>query len=232
MEGEKGMETTFVLPALARSVVYRKLPIGVRCRLDRLILLRPKNCATEAAMAKRLRLAEGYGVSTAALRGYVRRFEQYLRPVVASQLTVAVLGALPAAYRRQIADGGQVVLLGKVVQALTDPRPMGSESRSEALSVADLSKLAAVLRAIRPPDASGRAGRGRGRREAGSRRQVGVHDAAGSFGRLGEVVRRLYGLDWPPPSGESQQGRGEAGQADENALAGGATGQSFAPDAS
>ncbi|MBP7935284.1 MAG: hypothetical protein KA354_11610 [Phycisphaerae bacterium] len=211
------MKTISVTPALARSAVHRKVPIRVRCRLDRLILSRPKGCATEEAMARRLKLTERYGVSAAALKRYARQLERCLRPVVASQLTAAMLGCLPAEYRRQITDGGQMLLLSKVMQALTDPQSADNEPPRETLSVADLARLAAVVRAVGSPSTSGyRPGhddsqnRVRGRRDA--------EQTAGNPGELSKAVQLLYGLSWPLPSTGSEQRRSETGKTEEKTL--------------
>ncbi|HOW69266.1 MAG TPA: hypothetical protein PKY77_01595 [Phycisphaerae bacterium] len=170
-------------------------------------------------MTRRLRLTERYGISAAALKRYARQLERCLRPVVAAQLTAAMLGCLPAEYRRQITDGGQMLLLSKVVQALTGPQSADKEPPRETLSVADLARLAAVVRAAGSPSTSGhRPGhddgksRGRGRRDA--------EQASRNPGALSRAVRLLYGLSWPLPSASSEQRRSETGETEEKTLAG------------
>ena len=214
------MENKSVPPGLTRTVVYRKVPIRVRCRLDRLILSRPKGCATEEAITQRLKLTQRYGVSVVALKRYARQLEKVARPLVASQLTAAIVGCLLAEFRRSVADGSQALLLGKVVQTLNDRVAEVSGKPKETLSIADLAKLATVLKAIRPPGArrkdKGTAVKG----ELKGRPNAGAADPDEGLNILTGTLRALFGLQWPLPSGESQQRGGEAGEADKNALAG------------
>lgn len=226
------MQTLSVPPGLARSAVYRKVPIRVRCRLDRLILSRPKGCATEEAMARRLKLTEQYGVSVAALKRYARLLDRVVRPVVASQLTAAIVGCLPPEYRRNVTDGSQVLLLGKVVQALSDQATDGRGVPTQALTVADLAKLATVLRAVRPSEGGGRSNGSLAQGELKGQGSAGLGGPGGDSDILTTAVRTIFGVHWPLPTEESQQRGGQAGKADENALAGWAGGEAPAVDVS
>jgi len=215
------MNTAFVPPGLARSAVYRKVPLGVRCRLDRLILLRPKGCATDEAIAKRLMLTERYGVSVTALKRYARQLEELVRPMVSSQLIAAIMGCLPPEFRRSVTDGSQVLLLGKVVQALNGLDDNGDKMPNRTLSVADLAKLATVLRAIRPPKARlDGGGEMPNAGELDERQGDNPNTLRGDSGVLAATVRTAYGLSWPLPTDESQQGGSEPGEPEQDTLAG------------
>jgi hypothetical protein len=181
------------LPAwLTRSSVYKKVPVAVRGRVDEAILLRPAKCATLEQIAEKFELAGRYGISHSALRSYARKLEQFVRPAVASQLMAGVLGCLPEGYRQRLVAGGQVLLLSRVVQALS------AEGGAE-LSVAELAKLASVLSAVgsrsRSPAAGAKAAPHTRSSSAG---EVDPKPPTGDPAKLAEAVRMLYGLPWPP----------------------------------
>ena len=189
---------------LTRSSVYKKVPVGVRGRLDEAILLRPAECATLDQIAEKFELAERFGISGTALRSYARKLEQYVRPAAASQLMAGVLGCLPEGYQQRLLAGSQVLLLSRVVKSLS------AEGGGE-LSVAELAKLASVLSAMggrsRVPTAHSKSSRPPA---SGSKTIRGMHSstsdegepdlsaATGNPTKLAEAVRMLYGLSWPP----------------------------------
>lgn len=181
--------------ALARSAVCRRLPMNLRTRVDEAILLRPKELPTLEAIAAHFDLAQ-YRISLPALRAYARRLEELARPAAASQLIAGVLGCLPVGYRRRTLAGAQVLLLSRVVQAL-------SCETNPPLSVAELARLGSVLALMaRPHQAS---------RSAGAKRTHFRPPPAAQgemqLSRIQDVVRRVYGLSLPVASQES--GRGE-----------------------
>lgn len=161
---------------LARSTVYQRVPAAVRARLDRAILLPAEKGGSVQEVCRELQLEQEYGISPTALRGYVRRLEALARPIVGAQVLAAVLGCLPAAYRRKVVDGSQTLLVSRVVQALM--------CEKNGLSVGEMARLASIL---------GPSSRGRGaaRRVAGGKRGPGDESDPG---RLPESVRLLYGL--------------------------------------
>ncbi len=182
---------------LTRSKVYKRLPVGVRSHVDAAILLRPADAPTVEAIAAKYKIAERFDISITALRRYARKLEQFVRPTVTSQLMAGVLGCLPKSYRRTLVAGGEVLLLSRVVKALT-----AEEKGKPALGVADLAKLASVLSAVgRRTQAVRsqklRAGRGE---KADTNPDAGALNSAS----LAEVVRELYGLSWPPPTSASR----------------------------
>jgi hypothetical protein len=176
---------------LARSSVYKRVPAGVRWRLDQVILTRPEDCATLEAIAERFDLQSRFGVSDQTLRSYASRLEAYARPVVASQLMAAVLGCLPEGYRRQLMAGNQVLLLSRVANALT-------AEESVALTVPDLARLTSALSALAGRMTPASRGRPESTRKASTAEQaapaVGPAEAPA---QLAEAVRMIYGLSWP-----------------------------------
>lgn len=184
-------EASWRLPLrLARSTVYRRLPAAVRARLDAAILLQPADCPTLAEVFRKFELRQRYGISPAALRSYAVMIEQLVRPLMASHILAGVLGCLPRAYRQQLLAGGRVILLSKVLRAL-------SAAADTSLSVAELARLASVLGAM-----AGRSTRPRTAISKKPARQIddSVVPSASpevNFERLAEAVRAVYGLDWP-----------------------------------
>ena len=191
---------------LTRSSVYKKVPDAVRGRLDEAILLRPAKCVTLEQIADKFELADRYGISGSVLRSYACKLEQFVRPAAASQLMAGVLGCLPEEYRQRLVAGGQVLLLSRVVQALS------AEGGAE-LSVAELAKLASVLSAVggrtRLPAARAKVSSKARTSLAGESTQEpasGEPDPKPSIGdsaKLAEAVRMLYGLPWPPDESKS-----------------------------
>lgn len=182
---------------LARSVVYRKVPPALRARIDRAILMPSEGDASVGQVAGELKLAERYGITEAALQTYVEKVETLMRPAVRSQIMAAVLSCLPREYRRRLFEGSQVLMVSRVLGALTNP--------DSGLSVAEMAKLAAILHTM----SGGRAARAHARMvrrggspasESGSSGDAGgSHDAS----RLPESIRLLYGLPWPPEGASS-----------------------------
>ncbi|HOJ56732.1 MAG TPA: hypothetical protein PK184_13015 [Phycisphaerae bacterium] len=174
--------------ALARSMVYRRLPMGLRSRLDSAILLRPKKLQTLEAIAAHFELSS-YGISPAALRSYARRLEELVRPAATSQMLAAVFGCLPAGYRRRLLDGTQVVLLSRVIQAL-------SAEPAQPLTIAEMVRLGTVLSAIarttERPQGPG-AKRSRSTRPAADQEMM-------QPAKIKELVRSIYGLSLSVPS--------------------------------
>jgi len=177
---------------LTRSSIYKKVPVAVRGRLDEAILLRPAKCATLEQIAEKFELSQRYGLSHSSLRSYARKLEKFVRPAAASQLMAGVLGCLPEGYRRRLVAGGQVLLLSRVVQALS------AEGGAE-LSVAELAKLASVLSAVgsRSRLTADRAKAAHKDRPLPTG-ESGPKSPAGDPVKLAEAVRMLYGLPWPP----------------------------------
>ena len=88
-----------------------------------------------------------------------------------------------------------MLLLSRVIQALT-------ADDAKALPVADLAKLASILKAV-----SGQAVRGRRRRSrsrTSSSGEVGSRGTTAEPAKVAEAVRMVYGLPWPPMS-EAEQ---------------------------
>ena len=172
---------------LTTSPVYRRVPVSVRTKLDADILLRPPDCQSIRSIYGRHELKERYGVSFHALRTYADRLERFVRPAMTSQVMAGVLGCLPARYRRQLVAGSEVMLVSRVVQALSD------EGSAGALSVADLARLAAVLEklAVRGKPSGARKSRRDSRNVLTG--DTSIHDAT----QLAQAVRAIYGLSWP-----------------------------------
>lgn len=172
---------------MARSTIYQKLPPGERARLDRALLLPDSTPTSLDALAAEFKLAERYGISTATLKTYAGKLEQLVRPVVTSQVLAGVLGCLPAAYRRKLIQGSEVILVSKVLEALN--------SQQSQLSVPELTKMASILSAL--------ARRRSTPHRAGPRPRLA--DASADTPspspteptRLAESIRLLYGLPWP-----------------------------------
>lgn len=190
----KENEGVAVRPALARTSLYRRVPTSIRRQVDRALLLRPEACATLDAVAARFKLGERFGVTREALRTYARRLEGLVEPVIAGNLVAAILGCLPESYRRRLADGGRILLLSRVVQALTQGQAK--------LAPADLAKLAGLVAAVDGkttirPEKSKAYKPGKALAQRSRRQQPTLADAR----NLAEAVHMIYGLDWPAGSG-------------------------------
>jgi hypothetical protein len=174
---------------LARSRVYRRLPAPLRSQVDSAILLRPQNLPTLEAIAARFELSR-YGISAAALRSYARRLEQLARPAAAGQILAMVFGCLPDSYRRRLLAGAQVVLLSRVIQAL-------STEEAQPLSVAEMTRLGSLLAALaRSPQVRDLA-RARPQRR---RKPLPAGQEEIQPGKIAELVRNVYGLSLPAPA--------------------------------
>ena len=197
---------------LVRSMVYRKVPVAVRSRLDKVILLRPAGLTTIEAIAEHFRLAGRYGISLASLRSYARKLEAFVRPIITAQLAAGILGCLPSTYRHQILAGSQVLLLSRVIQALS------ADDEQHALSVSDLARLASLLKALAGRHVS--LGVGRKLSPPDHPRRCGDPSPRNEKARSGlaEAVHALYGLTWPPADPNSQQGGGQAGASQQHGL--------------
>ena len=193
---------------LTRTQVYRRVPQPQRGRLDAAILLRPPNCSTLKAIARRFDLQNQYGLKYASLKIYARRLEEFVRPAMTAQVMAGILGCLPERHRRQVFDGSQILLVSKVLNLLDDT---GGDA---SLSVAELAKLAAVLASA--------AGKGRGRDGSSNNNQLPLNDdpaattgdrpAPPDASRLSAAVRMVYGLGIAekPPAQEEDNGTTDA----------------------
>ncbi|UCD30589.1 MAG: hypothetical protein JSV03_09020 [Planctomycetota bacterium] len=175
---------------LARSNVYKRVPSRVRSQLDEAIVLRPDGCASLEAIADKFQLGRRYKVSLSSLRSYARKLEEFVRPAMTSQLMAEILGCLPDSYRQQVVAGGQVMLLSKVLQAL-------SIDRGSALTVAELARLASVLSGVSSRGNMGRTAAS-GYHDGEKGEQTDTDTDSTSPNKMAEAVRMLYGLPWPP----------------------------------
>ncbi len=190
--GAEQQEWESEIPAwLARSGVYRRMPVAARGRLDAAILLRPKDCPTLEAIAEKFKLAERYGISRAALRAYAGKLEQLVRPMAAAQVLAGVLGCLPVSYRRKLAAGSEVMLLSRLVKTLHD-------EKSSTLAVADLAKLAVLLKTMSQPNKKSEKPKPRQKTPPREPLPPTPESAASDSEGMAETVRTLYGLSWPP----------------------------------
>lgn len=175
--------------SLTRTSVYRRIPTLLRSELDQALLLRPKGYATLNAVADKFQLVSKFGITPRALRTYARKLEELLRPLFAGQLLASLMGCLPEAYRRQVNDGGDVLLISRIVQALTE-----TETR---LAVPELARAACVFGSNTgsknvshsPKESYG---------ETSSREPVQIEGSSAmkDSNRLVHVTRMVYGLDW------------------------------------
>lgn len=168
---------------LTRTVVYRRIPFAERQRLDPELLKASSNRAALEALWRKERLHERFGIGLPALRTYVRRLEECVRPALGAQIVAALLGSLPREYRRRVMEGSAVLLLSRMVAAL-------SLQTSEPLSASELARLGGILRGLRST-------------RCGVARRVSETSRRGSTetmspDRLAQAVRAIYGLDWPP----------------------------------
>jgi len=171
---------------LVRSAVYRQVPPDARARLDRAILMPAESDDSIEQVARELKLTEQYGVSPAALRSYVRKVEQLMRPTVTSQIMAAVLGCVPEAYRRRLMDGSQVLLVSRLLATLN--------ADNTGLTVAEMAKLASILQMMSGTRAAVRSA-ARSTQPGDAPSDANASDPDPS--RLSESVRRVYGLPWP-----------------------------------
>ncbi len=188
---------------LTRTQVYRRLPLSVRGDLDEAILHRPAGCSTLEAVYEKFDLAKRYGVSLASLKTYAARLDRLVRPAAASQVVAAVLGCLPADHRDRLVAGTQVMLLSKVVHALTREE---QEEEAAPLSIADLGRLAGVLRSVTAANRANTGARSDGKRRASKSGCEPDLPPGTDQDTLAEAVRMLYGLPWPLPARDTSGG--------------------------
>jgi hypothetical protein len=185
-------ETRRVTAVAAESPVLRKIPLRVRTRLDAALIHRSTTGETMSEIGGRLKL-DKFGVTSAELERYAEMLEELIRPIACSQFVAGVLGCLPAAYRRRLMTGNQILLMSKVAKIL-------SQSNKEEFAAGELVKLANVLRAAAQPRVSTR--QSRSAKAAGKQDPKDATIAAVDFlsdERVIRDVRSLYGLTWPLP---------------------------------
>ncbi|MGQ9650602.1 MAG: hypothetical protein ACUVXJ_10865 [Phycisphaerae bacterium] len=187
--------------ALARTAVYKRVPLSTRRALDRAILVRPEGCATLEAIEARFRLTQRFGVSRKNLRMYARKLEGVAEPFFAGNLAAAILGCMPATYASQVAAGSQIILISRLVQALTQ--------RKSRLEVPELIKLASALRFANPTGVA-RSAAMKGCGKKGHERGRDHRDSScfSNQATLAEAVRTVYGLEYPAhrPNGAETPG--------------------------
>ncbi len=175
---------------LAHTDVYRLVPPKVRGELDAQLLARGAEPAAREQIMAKLGLAE-HGVTLEQLAAYAAALEELARPVVTSQVMAAVLGCLPRVYRRRLLVGSEVLLISRVLAALSD---------EQNLSVPELGRLAAVIRSLggsrRRRSAAEPKPKTRGRRGEGGM----------SHEQLARSVRLLYGLELKKEAGGEETG--------------------------
>jgi len=169
------------------------VPLSARRRLDRAILLRPEGCRTLDAIEAKFGLTNKYGLSRANLRTYARKLEGIAEPIFAGNLAAAIMGCMPATYRTDVAAGSQIILVSRLVQALTKKEP------ESGLKVADLVRLSSALRSATSTMNAVKTGgtRGCGHSSDGREKMGKTSSFAASLPTLTEVVRTVYGLELP-----------------------------------
>ncbi len=175
---------------LARTRIYRSLPVFVRAQLDSAILLRAPGCRTLEQIGKRFELQAKHDISHTALKEYAGKLEQLIRPAMTSEVIAGVLGCLPEDCRERLLAGSQVMLVSRVIQALADEESAGS------LSVADLARLATILRsATRQSRVSGGSSTRRGGIDCAATGNVPLNED-----EIAQAMAHVYGLLCPGQS--------------------------------
>jgi hypothetical protein len=128
---------------------------------------------------------------------------------MANHLMSGLLGCMPRRYRERLVAGSQVLLLSRVVQALTRAQPeaqtaadSGETDDADPLSVSELAKLASILSSLTArvtPDGAKTATKRSKQKSTGSQtgRPGDAQNTKVDHDKLSEAVRMLYGLDWP-----------------------------------
>jgi hypothetical protein len=191
MDAEIPAPPEAAVPAgLTRTAVYRKVPVAVRCRLDKAILLRGTNGNAVDEIHAEFDLAERFGVSARALRSYARKLADLVKPAMSAQVMAAMLGCLPNSYRSQLVAGSQTLLLSRVISALTD-------DRAEALSASDLGRLATVLEAIAKRSNDADTKTGSKKRRSKKHNSISDDTDLADESKVAQAIRMVYGLTWP-----------------------------------
>lgn len=180
---------------LARSPVEKLVPLGTRRRLQRVILLDGRSSAIED-LARRLRLGEGYGITSEMLQEYTKLVTQFARPILTSHLAASIMSCMPGTYQRHIVRGTEVLLLSRLVSALEGP-----DDKQKALRTPDLVKLAAAMTNVL---------RLMGRHPRAVQRPKKPADAATQSAQtvsrsVRTAVESLYGINWAAVTGQAQQ---------------------------
>jgi len=170
---------------LASSPIYKRFSIHLRQKLDAALLNRPSDAMLES-IAAQFKLST-YGITVATLKKYARKLEQWVRPSLAAQVLGGVLGCLPKSYRRHLLAGGEVLLLSRVMQALT-------ADGQHALPVGDLAKLASVLTSFARSNV-----KKEGKKTDKDATRQGSEPAM-DHDHFVRRVRDIYNLEWPPKS--------------------------------
>jgi hypothetical protein len=187
-------DETYSPPALlTRTSVYKRLPDSLRNQLDQALLERPKDCATLNAVARKFQLAQRFGITTRALRAYAAKLDQLAEPVYAGRLVNSLLECLPDARPAELTDGGDVMLISRVVQALTQ--------KDKKLAAPDLARAAllfgsnAAKQRLTSCKKEGYTDQGKPNRSPAE-----ASPAQSRPDNLAESVRMVYGLGWPSES--------------------------------
>ena len=126
---------------LARTRLYRILPMELRARVDVAILLRPPECPNLEDIIPAMELDTRFGIRLTDLRQYARALEQFARPLMAALLVSTLLAALPRRVSTHLGRANRLLVWSRLVQHLTDPS-------AKPLTATELAKLAAILRPL------------------------------------------------------------------------------------
>lgn len=175
---EKPPPTPAAFDRLARTRLYRTLPMELRARVDVAILLRPPEWPRLEDILAGMELETRFGIRLTDLRQYARALEHFARPLMAALLVSTLLGALPRRVSAHLGRANRLLVWSRLVQHLTDPN-------AKPLTATELAKVAAILR-----PAARRSGRASGGRQQPAEQRL-------PFDRdtLAPVVRMLYGVN-------------------------------------
>jgi len=123
---------------LQRCAVVQKVPAKVRKQIDAALSREAGGRVSIKGLWEELRLRERYGVSLSALRRYARQLAAVRSQSASGQVvrTLSWLMGMPIRQRRRLQEAGQLLLLGRLAEALqrSDLEPEQLVKLADALS--------------------------------------------------------------------------------------------------
>lgn len=173
---------------LQRCKVVRKVPEEIRKQIDASLTSKKAGRTSVKAVWEGLRLKERYGVSLPSLRRYAKQLESVRSHGACGQVirTLSWLLGMPIRERRRLQEAGQLLLLGRLAEAL----------QNSELEPEQLVKLADALSKQRTAAVRAEAQRLAERKFKQMVREVlqGRKDRPELQTKLGEAVRQIYGI--------------------------------------
>jgi len=100
--------------------MYRQVPAKMRRQIDSDITTRPDGLTTLAAIYRKYRLQQDYGVGLASFRSYARRLENLKRKESIGRITASLCPPDKAADQAVLQKRGHLLLIQRIVRILEE----------------------------------------------------------------------------------------------------------------